>query len=682
MPIFLEEVEFVPEDVTASTFTDYLKGNIFQKINLRIQFRSEHWIEVDVLNILFADPAFKTDDWISCPTNLNAFNGFNVDDELRIAGTASNNATFIISEKLNNQQMRLTDNLGAPVTLTNVLETAGRINLVQDPDGITVDFSLIENQEAVNFDSKVTQDLMRFQIQVETGSFLPIVTTPMLPVGLKDWQLGAASLKNLTSGSERDGNLYQFEFTQELYIHPFFLPNQLLDLQNEFPIAPKYFRKEKCLRYVARIRAYREIQDPNVFQEGIIDEQNGQTGWFGEDFNGGTSFYNFDSLVYDNNVNAIDPRQTTTITFNINLDPSLLNDFPTWVTLNFIVLPEDDNDYKNRDQLQQENFVWDSARNDVGSAAVNGVQNGGGYQVIQNMTVTNTATNTVEVEARINFGADALAKINTLANGGYMIAAYTNFGTTETADRCHFTTLLIDLSEMETEVTYDIVEVTTEFIRHDKDNTTDALTTNTFKVEDEIVAESLILIDHTPTSGYPGSQIDSFSSQIVAKKSGEDDVILLNQDFSLIGQPLVGGLRELNTSPTTGFNVNPSEVRYNFRAFRSRSDDSGTEFAYRVQYPFLYRWENWEQLLLALPPNDWFDAAEDHNGYNNDWLRIAALSGWSISHRLETKVDFQGTTRTINHDELLTTQDYLAGTNWSTEEVESLDGIKRRTCHL
>ena len=677
MPVYLEELEIVPENVTASTWVDYLVGNIFQKLNVRIQFRSQWFLDVSSSKPLyFADPQYKNLDWLTATKNLYAFKDLNVDDTIifNSGGSSVNNQTYIISEKLNDYQIRLTQSPGGGTpTLTSQLETSGTLNLIQDPTGASLDFGLIENKEAVNFDSKVSQDLMRYELGVAAA---PFVTgpTPMLPVGKLDWQLGSCTLTNLTSSAERDAYTYQFEFNQELYIHPFYLPEQILDLTNAFPIPPKYFKKENCLKYVTRIRMYRELQDDNAYQEGVFDDKVGNTGWFDEEYNGGTPAYSASNLVYSNTIGALDPRTLTSITFDIDTNLSVTTGVTHWVTLNFIVLPEKDNDYKNRNQLQQENYVWDRAQQFTGNGTpINGDQFGGGYEVISNMLVV-AGTNKVTVTADIDFGSDALAKINTLSNGGYMLACYTNVGTAEPADSCHYVTMLIDVNEMETEITDDIVDVSTVFLFHDQNDDSIVTGGSTVKVEDEIVAESLILLDQTPTTGYPNAQIDAFSAQIVAKKTGEDDVILLEQDFLVAGNAMQGTVRSLNVSPVTGFEVNSSEIRHNFRAYRSPSDDIATEYAYRVQYPFLYRWEYWEKQILGTLPLDWYDSSEQHNGYNEEWFRIQGLTGWNIYHRLESTVSFDNVTKVINSDKLITPQDYLANTNWTAESITAFDG--------
>tara|TARA_B110000046_G_C12958910_1_gene383575 strand:- start:158 stop:1342 length:1185 start_codon:yes stop_codon:yes gene_type:complete len=236
-----------------------------------------------------------------------------------------------------------------------------------------------------------------------------------------------------------------------------------------------------------------------------------------------------------------------------------------------------------------------------------------------------------------------------------------------------------DVSNTETEITDDVVNVSSVFFYHDQNDNAIVTGGSTVKIEDEIVAESLILLDHTVGTGYPGSQIENISGQIVAKKSGEDDVILLDASFAVSGNKLIGAVRDLTANPATGFQVNPTELRYNFRAYRSMADDVTGKYGYRVQYPFLYRWEEWEQLLLPKLPLDFYNLAKQFNGYNNNWFRIQALTGWDLYYRLATKVSFNDATKTINADKLIVPQDYLANVDWDAETIESYNGATRLT---
>ncbi len=673
MPVYIEEVEFTQENVLAAPVTsiDYLKGNLFQKINLRIKFRSEWWYKPTIDNpIVFADQIFKTDDFLTYPTNLEGFRDLNVGDTLFFSDGASspNNGTYLISEKLNNYQVRLTDTSGAAVALTAQIETQGKLSLVQDPTGASLDFGLIENDSAPNFDSLVSGDLQRYEVSVLSGKLPALAPAPA--VGKLDWQLGDCVFRNLTPAGDTDYT-YTFEFNQVLFIHPFYLPHQLLDIQNQFPIAPRYFKKEACLKYVARIRAYREIQDHNIFQEGQITDKIGNTGWFNEAFNGGTAtHFRVGDVDFGNSIKTIDPRVTTVCSVDIHTNVLVTTaGYPDYLCLNFILLPENDNDIKNRNEYLQENYLFDRAYMSEGALPIDGEQVGTGFQVLTDCEFSNIAPDSVTCNFRINFGADALAKIALSKNKGFLIAAYTQQAF-ETADDYNGTCVLLAVGEMATLITDDVVDATNTFLFHDQQDDAIATARNQVKVEDEVVAQTVLTIDQL---AYPNAQIDNFEAQIVAKKAGEDDVVLEELDILVAGNPLQGTARSLNFSPVTGFEVNQQEIRYNYRAFRSPSDDSGLEVGYRVFYPFLYRWEYWEQQFLSTLPVDWLDTAEDFQGYNQEWFRIQALSGWDIFYRLKTNVSFQGTTHSTNQDSQLLPKTYLANTDWINEEILTFD---------
>ena len=672
MPVFIEDVEYLVEDVvTTNGVPDFLKGNIFQKVTLSITFRSEDWVYFNTQNpLLFADPQFKDNSWLTDPVGQR-LNKFSVGDVIATNDTSSNNTLtgFLIIEKFGNS-LRLADLLGVPATLTFELATGpGKLNLIQDPAGIIYDYGLIENGEATNFISKVDGSLMRYSYGQQTA---PLSNATLAPQGKKDWQLGTVTMTNTTTNPSREEFIYTYTIEQVFYIHPFYLLNQIDELTNDFPIAPKYWRHSKAIKHVFRIRAMRELQDPNVYQEGLYDEKDGETGWFDEQYNGGTARYTVADLNYNNLIDTIDPSVTNTVTFKINTNTDVLTGAAGRITLNFIVLPEVDNDYANRNQLMQENYCWDRVTLVCAASPTpaNGEQFGTGYQVFSNATATQ-ATNTCGVSVDITLGADVLAKLGTLSNGGFLIAAYaTPFG--DEATLADYTTVLVDVNEIDYSIGDGSLAITTDLLYHDQNDSTTVVTTPEFKVEDEIVADSLVLLD---VATYPTAQIDFIKPQIIAKKTGEPDVILLEQEFNLQGNPLDPTVRTINESPTTPFNVNANEIRHLFKCYRSKIDDIGVdELAYRVQYPFLWRWEYWEAILLANLPAGWSDINEPNNGINNDWFRLQGLTGWGIYYNVAAQVNYKGNARVVETSTLLTTNDYDTVNDWGTPTFESFDG--------
>lgn len=666
MPGYLESLNFNQENVIG--VVDYLKGNLFQLISMSATIRVETWIDInDDDEIIFGDTRFRTDDWITDATNSGRFADFNVDDTIVLDSVTGITGwtTATIQEKIDDNTIRVNQSVSP-----QVIADDGKIILDQRPEGATFDYGLIENKEATNFLSKVDGSLMRY----EYGSApMPSTFTSMNAVGKRDWQLGLITLddcqiRETSSGDDLANYRYKFEIKQTFLIHPFYLHTQILDFL--LPKAPKYFLLQKALRHVFRFRAYRELQDPNVYQELIFDDKIGNTGWFDEEYNGGDAEYEVQNLTYSNSV-GLTRDDTITVNFDVSNTADNTNGLAHYVCVNFIMLPEDEADYQNLDVFQYKNYCFDRALATTGGSTVQGINNATNNEVIKNMSVT-SGTNKVSVQLDIDFGSDVKDKINTLSNKRYLIAAYA-VANGMTAEDANYVTMLVDTKELEVVIPDSTVTVTNDFYKHDQ---------NTYpgggagaidmSVEEEIVADSLLLLDRA--APYDDAQIENVTVQLIAT-DGTDEAILQDQVFDLSQAPEIGGVRFVNDSFQNSLNVAATEIRSQVKFTRESAEDTGTQVAYRVRYPFMIRWEYWENLLLGTLPADLLDVAEPNNGYNHEWLRLAGIAGWDIKYRVITEVITQSTTKTITDDTTLTLHDYDDGAgNWTSGTILTFDG--------
>ena len=685
MPGYLETLEIVEENSTGNI--DYLKGNVFQKIEATINVRFETWTNcLTDEEIVFDDPRQRTDDWLWDNTVTNRFNGFAVGDEITVSGatTGANDGTYLVSEKPNDSLIRCTDTVGGAITFTtNLAEATATIFLSETPLGFVFDFGLIENQEGTNFNSKVDGSLMRYEIDAGAGSTnLPSSATSMDAVGKKDWQtyLGSAgvTIERTSSGSEEDNGTYKFEIVHTFFIHPFYLPNQILDILNittntvRSPKQPPiYFAFQDCLKYVFRARAHRTLQDPNVYQELVVDHKDGNTGWFDEEYNGGTPEYTKYSIEYSSATGSLTRDDTVTVTCVI--DDSVAGASPEYACVNFIMLPEDLTDIQFRDDYLYQNYLWDRAYQQAGAGAIDGETKAisSGWTVLEDVELAQNTPSAgfATVTFDVNFGTDAKAVIDRLSNKNFLIAVYC-VENLATAQRANYTTILFDVNQIKVEIPDSTVTTTNEILFHDQNDNSTVSNNHEIKVEDEIVVDSLIELDRSSLD----AQIDNIACQIIAT-DGTDEVVLEEKIFDLSQAPIIGDVRFINETSTSPFNVSSSEIRKEYKCYRSPSQDSGGAYAYRTQFPFLFRWEYWEQLITSTPPADFLDTSLNFNGYNQDWIRIGALSGWDIKFRTSTNVDVTGTTSTIVTDETLTEKDYGANASeWDNPEIRSYDG--------
>jgi len=664
MPVWLESLEINEENVSGNI--DYLKGNMFQKIEVNIEIRVETWVEMNTTDeVYFGDPGMTTTDWITATWPFAT--DFNVGDSLAVVGSRHGNndsALYVITEKPSDYEIRITG-----FGMTSTLENSGKIHLVQESKGIILDYGLIENAEATNFNSKVDGSLMRYEYGAD-----PIGATPILmnPLGKKDWQLGITGLddvlvSNTSAGDDISNYRYKFMLSQTFIIHPMFLAPQITDLLNSPRLAPKYFRLINALKYVFRIRALRTLQDPNVYQEGVFDQKIGNTGWEGEEYNGGDAEYEIDNLVYSNSLGIV-KDSVVNVSFDVVNTADNTNGDAEFVCVNFIMLPEDASQYQNKDEFMSSNFCFDRANQQEGAAAINGIQNGTGFQAITNLTVTSGAS-LVTVQFDMDFGTSTQAVIDALNDKRFMIAAYA-VGNALSAELANYTLMFVDIDEIKIDIPDTIITCTPELFFHDQNDFTSPVTSPEFTPEDEIVGYSAILLDRSSLD----AQIDTMRGEVYLEKTGEDDVILDQIEFDLTGAPIIGDVRFINETPDTPFAVLSTEIRSKYKAVRDTSTDSGSSYGYYLQHPFLIRWEYWEQLFLTTLPGDFLDITEQFNGYNQNWYRLSQLSGWSLKYRLSTDVTVQNTTKTINKAVDITLNDYLSNTDWINETIECYDG--------
>jgi len=664
MGAFLETLSINEEQTIGSI--DYLKGNIFQLISLTAQIRVETWIALDDdLEIRFGDPRYRTNDYLVDTSSSGAFAEFNVDDSIVLEGITSETwTTATILEKLSDNVIRINQ------TGSGTLVDSGKIILDQRPEGATWDYGLIENPKSANFNSKVTGDLMRYEYG---SSPMPSTFTSMNPVGKLDWQLGLITLddcqvKETSSLDDLTNYRYKFEIKQSFLIHPFYLHNQILDFL--LPKAPRYFFQSECLKHVFRFRAYRELQDPNVYQELIFDDKIGNTGWFDEEYNGGDAEYSAENLSYSNSL-GLTRDDTVTVNFDVENTADNTNGNAKYVCVNFIMLPEDEDDYINQNEFMYKNYAFDRAFATTGGGTVQGINNGTNSEIIKDLTVT-SGTGKVSVQFDIDFGSDVQAKIDSLENKRYLIAAYA-VANGMTAEDANYVTMLVDTKEIQVNIPDSTVTVTNDFYKHDQNSYTGAgAGAIDMNVEEEIVADSLILLDRA--APFDDGQIENVSVQIIAT-DGTEEAILQEQVFDLSQAPEISGVRFVNDVFSNSLNVASNEIRKTVSFTRETSEDTGTQVAYRVRYPFLIRWEYWENLLIGTLPADFLDTAEANNGYNHEWLRLDGLSGWSIIYRVKTEVLSLNTVKTIESDTTLTLHDYDdGGGNWDNGVITCLDG--------
>jgi hypothetical protein len=612
------------ENITGSS--TFLKGVLLKRVTCNIVLEVQTFIKASANNdITYGDDNYQTTDYIT-DQNGTRFKDFNVGDTISISGTASgtpNGTGLTIIEKISDSTVRVDTSFGS-----NYTETEGIIRVTDEPKAISYRFGLIENDEPTNFLSKIDEQEQLFTYEHPTQ--IPVTFQDMSPRGKLCWLVDANDLAQVKRvSSDLVNNIYRFEIQHVIYIYPPFRLGQLENLQ--VLQAPDYFDLGSSLKHVFELNSYNNGYDPNPNQTITIDDIRGDTGWYNEENNGREPDYKLDSIAYSNDINTID--YSTTTGFTIVIDE--FGGVPVkYADIHFMVLPESVTDYKNKQSYVKNNLVLDRAAQVEGAASVNGENFGTDLQAITNVTFASAAGKTT-ITGTIDLGTFAKLTIESRLDK-YFVLSVDCTGDALTASDFNSVNVLCDVRKADYQLTVGTIDVTTDFLVHSQNSYAPQVDgiTGFLLSEEEAVGRSIILIDKTE---YPDILLDNLTVQLIAKDSNEV-AILEEKIYNIQSNPILSGNRFVNTVSPTGYNVLSTEIRANYRIERFNEGDTGNKIAYRVIYPFYYRWEYWKQLQLSTLPSDFLDTTKEFNGYNQNWDRLGNLSGWDNYLRISTTV--------------------------------------------
>ncbi len=493
--------------------------------------------------------------------------------------------------------------------------------------------------------------------------------------GAKPYQTGSAIIVMMGLNTT---TIYgqKFKIIHYTKLTPFFLSDQYIDLQNG--IRPLYFQNTECLKYIQKLEAYYNYNDPNRIltyesSEDINLNFIGNTGGFNENFNSGVTNYYVDSITYTNaSAEEIDTLELTTNETDVEIVIKNMVDTPfsnnnTKFTLNFCRAPFDAIEYQNNTKTLDQNFTFDSVLNTVGSASVNGDTYGTIWQVLKNVSATFTSSGEIVINAKVAFDANVLNEISQSDEFRYLlwVSVQDHAKITLNSDRvallADVNTFFVDASDP------GLVENTTLFLEHPYSNfDTEGIPELAAKVEDEVSVLSRFYVDKFGRESDT-IVITNIETKIVARNSNGDEFTLDSYSLNMVNMPVYGGNQYVNQVTPRVFHIEES-VRKDIKIVRRSDLDSGLKYYYDVRFPFIVRWEDWIQ--KANVNGDFFDTSELQNGLNNQWYRFAngQVEDWNIYHELVVSITKNGTPLQYDFSTLFTIGNYqtLAGDSIKT----------------
>ena len=641
-----------------STYLTTFMANIGDYVTQKIEFNYEN------VNVATAKNQI-----ILAPTNINTLDTANIiytrnavfmaslrlGDELEMYSTGWNgNAikTVTVTEIIDSNNFRVDD------TFTQVTWSTGTLTNITPITNLIFNYNLV--QSGNSFVGLTDGELQ--ELRCTTLDATDTVTNqPCFFQGAKTYQTGSATIvgKGISNGKQK------FELTHTFLVTPLFLAGQ------DPTTKPVYFEGGQSLNLVNRIQIGKNFTDNlNI----VLPSLPSNTGWYNESFNGGSSKYYIESLVYDNTINALDFNVSNTVTIVLKTTGTFDSTY-TRTRLNFHYLPDNTSDYIGNNELYIDNFQYDSITAIDNSTPVTGTN------IIRSVTSVKNNSTTITVTAIIELGVDNKAVIK--GNKNYILSLSTeDWNAPSVFDRVN---LLVDSNSFAVELAEtNIVNFDTVFIQHPYETRSFGILNTDFDIMpvDDVVCNTSLSINFTDLQN-DSIKILSVKPTLKLKHATESDIILdsfninttntnvVNYDYTTGGKLAI---QDISFSQGRPFKI-PNEIRRNIVLARDFDNDNQSTnlYAFALNFPFMMRWEYWKQLILSNIDSDFFDNTEEFNGINNNWTRLASITGWDFVYSVTVELIRLGITYTQTEDYIINSVGLLANSDYSNNTIKSYD---------
>ena len=484
----------------------------------------------------------------------------------------------------------------------------------------------------------------------------------LLPVGL---QSGIAMFTARIKGNGLSGGIQKFQ------MQFVFMATPLFETVNDFTtLTNKSFTNTECITDFFKIDLLPQFSNPNI---KISTNNNdiqllGNTGWFEENYNGGTNNYSINSVTLTNSfgvpITGIDASGETNFTININhAGASASSEYK----LGFIHTPADTSIFSSLTTPFHENVLYNglsdttTLQTSTLGATFTGYSNAIGAQMdIEFISLSiNSGITTIKGKFKPNAAFGTYMSGFATADLGYLVWVSVADDTlaTSLSDRV---SLIAQTSTFKTStVATQEFDVTNTFLNHAQPITQVGVTNYEGCLEDEVIGRSIILVDtaNNETINEVKLTIEGFN---VANGSS---FILESTPYNTSQFPKdASGVQQINIDTVRGFQMASGVDKNAVKIYRSPIDDTGTKKAYRCNYAFRFRWEDWisnSNVNSAL-----FDSNELNDNLNNDWSTKDDFTNWKLRYNVNLVVDRNGTIINTKNSYDFAVRDYDESSIW------------------
>jgi hypothetical protein len=691
MSLIFEDRRITSPLTGESDETDFTVDNIGDVITVETDFRMETYMIPDSIDengtgfFIFVDPrpaqtGKVRDDRAIYANDVLAFNDndWHVGDTWELTGMTipANNTTGTIIEISEDRKTIITD---YNFTVPEVLPLDAYLVNTTTITAVTYKHGLIGNDEFVNYISKVDSSEQIAQLGGLSNTNLSYQTATLL--GNKSWQSGSVQIKGNEKGQGNpaliSGAIQAFTIKHELIINPLMLADEWQDILNG--LKPGILRNEASLRYVFSIDAAPVLKNPNNTTNVLVDEFTGNIGAKDENFNGVPTNYIVSDVVYSRvpSGEIIPSLELTTneikVTYTVtNTVDAPFSDGNTKAISKFNYAPANESEYRDSPEAiaetMEHNFMFDDVLSTLGSSSGTPRRFGTDDQVIKEMTTTYVSDSVITVEEIIQMSNEIVTRLAAKTDRRYMkyfsVADHTLLR--KDSDKASIT---VDNNLFFNDVTDPtLLPMANSFMAHTGSVVgTDNVGSLSARVKDDVCCITNLAIDRNGRES-DDITISGVTMQIIARKDANTFDVLDEYSTSL-NLEIINDIPFVDLTIDRGFATPVDDLRKNIR-FKRREDLDGLGFfAYELNFPIIMRWEYWEARDNA--NEDFFNTSEPNNGWNHDWARIAATSGWDIYYKATVNVVKNGNPLTYTAESKIELEDYLEGTEWDTENIKT-----------
>lgn len=679
MGVFLKNIKYYNE--FHPDYTTYLTGNVGDKVTIVSEIETNTIVVASTDNSLIFNnnDGYIGDGW--CTDAANRFGEFKIGDTIRNYNYQTNTdyGTATIIDKLDDGAIQLDNDFtwGA-----NFLVEQNVLSVNRDYTALKLLYNFIEREEDVNYFCKSDgSEQISKAIDLDASVATPVFFTML---GKDSWKHGSIKVEGLGKTSTPYYS-NKFKITHETKITPFLLVDQDLDSK----VKPDYFDNTACLKYIFKVIANVSTTeaDESHFLEYLED---GNTGWFDENFNTGlTNYFYANKQFYDKDNLPVDGIELTD--FDTKLEVKIKNviDNPftngsTRVVVGICQYPELESELKDSSKTLDENYLFDRVKVLSDSVLVNSDNFGGSYQIIKSAKADYVSTS--ELDITINFKLTPFV-INTLSletrqKYALFIATCNDNLDSDNDDRVN---LLVDVSEFYINPNSDnLITIENKFIPEPKDTYEDGETNPEVFPHEEVTAVSRFVIDKT-IIGDVLVNIDKITMQVISQNSDDDRRFELEKFEYTVGTvPIISKNQFIDFNLSKGYHVPVDEKFKHIKVKRREDLDDISKYAYEIYFPFLMRWEYW--VKNANVNEDFFNVALPNNGQNNFWNRYDNLFNWEIFYEVIIDVTKEGKKYKYSQKFPLVSNDYDSNPeifnhtikSYNAANTELFDGVDKR----